>query len=663
MSTRIAALWLVAAVAFLLSAMPLDAGVVGHWTLDDPVGTSGTGSVVDSQHARNGITAGTVTFGGAGVNANTGTSASFSNSVINVPFNPDLNPASFTAMAWMYPTGGSGHRSPLTSRYDTGGTQGYILYLNPGNDWDFWTGTGPTAGGWHGLNGGAAAFDTWSHLAISFDAATNTKSIYVNGSPTGSAIGPNYTPNSGRDLHIGGGGDAGNQYYFPGAVDDFVLFDEALDATAIQDVMNNSVPDPDLLSSGKNYAYGQNLPRYSGGTYYFDDPHDQVLGTYSTGEMTDGAYLPDAATPTTGPQNELSGWGDPVSVPTDITIDLDSPSVVTGVTVGTHTFSAYANGAPDDVTLTFSTDGVTFDSPITQTFFAPPNNGHSDFVVDVPGTEARYVKLSFDGGALLTGNTPNKWMIDEVSVHGTAGDPVPEATIIKPVSVSTSITGDAGSSHLYLLDDNSGFAAASLQRPVGTGVTLDTGDPVPDALATFHERSGGGHAESWTRPIGSGLPEFVFDLTGGGDTSVESIILWQYGNNGGGAGRIGNATKDFRVILHTEAEGDTFDFGTEAADIDDIMEAFLAATTESNVAQMFNFASVQTARYAAVRIDDNYLGEPGIIAGGDRYGLGEVRFVAPAAGAAVPEPSTFALAALGLLGLGWYGRRRCGRAA
>ncbi|NQT40475.1 MAG: PEP-CTERM sorting domain-containing protein, partial [Planctomycetes bacterium] len=230
-------------------------------------------------------------------------------------------------------------------------------------------------------------------------------------------------------------------------------------------------------------------------------------------------------------------------------------------------------------------------------------------------------------------------------------EPPSGATILKPVAVTTSITGDAGSSHQYLLDDNAGHTAASLQRPVGTGVTLNTGDPVADALATFHERSAGGHAESWTRPIGSGLPEFVFDLTGGGDTSVESILLWQYGNNGGGEGRIGNATKDFRVILHTEAEGATFDFGTETADIDDIMEAFLAATTESNTAQLFDFASIQNARYAAVRIDDNYGGEPGIIAGGDRYGLGEVRFVAPGA-SAVPEPSTFALAALGLLGLG-----------
>jgi len=256
--------------------------------------------------------------------------------------------------------------------------------------------------------------------------------------------------------------------------------------------------------------------------------------------------------------------------------------------------------------------------------------------------------------------------VDAIALRSEAAGPPPpppaEATILKPVSVSTSITGDAGSSHLYLLDDNPGYAPASLQRPTGTGVTLNTGDPLSDAMATVHELTGTGHAESWTRPTGAGLPEFVFDLTGGGDTPVESILLWQYGNNGGGPNRVGNHTKDFRVILHTEAEGATFDFGTETADLDDIMDVIEQASTPFNVAQLFDFASVQNARYAAFRIDDNYGGEPGIIAGGDRYGLGEVRFVAPAAGPEIiPEPSTLLiwslLAGLGI-GAGCQRRRR-----
>jgi len=35
----------------------------------------------------------------------------------------------------------------------------------------------------------------------------------------------------------------------------------------------------------------------------------------------------------------------------------------------------------------------------------------------MPRTYARYIKLSFDGGAIGP-NSPNKWMLDEVTVHG-----------------------------------------------------------------------------------------------------------------------------------------------------------------------------------------------------------------------------------------------------
>jgi len=201
--------------------------------------------------------------------------------------------------------------------------------------------------------------------------------------------------------------------------------------------------------------------------------------------------------------------------------------------------------------------------------------------------------------------------------------PPPTGTIIKPVSVTGNIVGDAGSHVNYLLDDNPGFAEATLQRPLGTAVPLNTGDPVADALATFHAYGGGAHAESWTNVIGAGNPEFVFDL--GADTGVDSIILWQYGNNGGGVGRAGNATRDFRVVLHTEAEGNTFNFGAETADLSDTMDVILGTSTVDNYAQFFNFGADQTARYVGLRVDNNYLGQPGIVAGGDRYGLGEVR--------------------------------------
>ena len=188
------------------------------------------------------------------------------------------------------------------------------------------------------------------------------------------------------------------------------------------------------------------------------------------------------------------------------------------------------------------------------------------------------------------------------------------ATVIKPVGVTSTINGNAGSSVNYLLNDNTGYTTeAPLQRPVGVSVTLPSGTDLTDALATLHARSGSAHAESWTNFTSVGNPVFVFDL-GAGNTDISSILLWQYGNSGGV-----NDTKNFRVILHTEAEGNTFDFTSESADLTDEASGMGAGVlTASNVAQQFSFSSAQSVRYVALRIDTNY--------GGNRYGLGEIRF-------------------------------------
>lgn len=218
-------------------------------------------------------------------------------------------------------------------------------------------------------------------------------------------------------------------------------------------------------------------------------------------------------------------------------------------------------------------------------------------------------------------------------------------TLVKPVSAISSIAGDAGSSVDFLLDDNPSVTEAGLQDDEGSAVTLDSGDSLDKALATYGYRGGDGHQESWTRGTPEGNPVFTFDLTGGGDTAIGSVLLWQYGNDGGGVSRGGNATRQFSLIFHTEAEGGSFDFGSETIGFTGTMDLISGTDTLDNLAQLFYFGATSTVRYVALRIDNNYGGQPGVLVGGDRYGLGEVRFATESAGAdpVIDIPSAFNL--------------------
>lgn len=232
-------------------------GLAAAWPLNDDVGSTTAFDATDNGH--NGATFGGVTFGGTGATANTGGAITLSGSgVINVPHSPDINPASFTVALWARVTGGTGFRSAITSRYDGlvfggGNLDGYILYAGSDNRWQFWTGDGESAiDSWDTLVGPSVVVNEWTHLAISFDAATSTKRLFVNGALAASSTTQGYRPvsNPARALHIGGGGDDGNSFRFVGNIDDVGLYDVALDAATVQQIMTNGIPESgvDIIS-------------------------------------------------------------------------------------------------------------------------------------------------------------------------------------------------------------------------------------------------------------------------------------------------------------------------------------------------------------------------------------------------------------------------------
>ena len=240
---------------------PLHADLVAHWPLDD--------SGEDIVGGFDGLESGGITYGVIGANDNTDGAASFQNGAISVVFAPELNPESFTITLWARPVGGAGFRSPITTRYDGivaggGNLDGFIIYNNPANIWQFWTGDGESAmDGWDSLQGLPVEEGEWQHLAISFDAETQEKNFYINGMLEASSTDQGYAPVTDvfRALHIGGGGDMGDQYRWAGELDDVGLWDEVLTEDDIFAILDDGVgsfegkgPPPCPVEGDPDYA-------------------------------------------------------------------------------------------------------------------------------------------------------------------------------------------------------------------------------------------------------------------------------------------------------------------------------------------------------------------------------------------------------------------------
>lgn len=223
----------------------VSADLVAHWPLDSDGSDVAGGYDADTVHE-------SITFDAEGKFGNAATFAGAGG--IQVPYNAALNPTSFSLTAWVNPTATADWNSVVTSREDNGtSVNGYILYNSPDNQWDFWTGGGGGPGAWgRTTDPNNGVLNEWSHLAITYDEATDNKILWVDGEIAAENAGQGYVPNgttpeSARPFNMGAGEDFGTNFFFTGRIDDVGLYDSALSQGEIQSIMANGVPEPTSL--------------------------------------------------------------------------------------------------------------------------------------------------------------------------------------------------------------------------------------------------------------------------------------------------------------------------------------------------------------------------------------------------------------------------------
>lgn len=145
-------------------------------------------------------------------------------------------------------------------------------------------------------------------------------------------------------------------------------------------------------------GYGYSTPPNADPTYYKDDTgHDLTDGPFT--------YVGQAPASVDG----TVGWNNGTSV--DIAFDLGGEQELDKILIGYNFYTSCGVGAPDDVQIALSTDGVFDTEPFTTHTGFTGIDFRNDLFIDIGGELASHVMLRFDGGGTSTG----KHVIDEVA--------------------------------------------------------------------------------------------------------------------------------------------------------------------------------------------------------------------------------------------------------
>ncbi len=213
---------------------------------------------------------------------------------VEVPFAASMNPTGdFSVNAWVKVKASNDWQSVVTSRSaDTpcgalnNRTKGYMLYIQPDEDWSFWNGR-CGVNKWAQINTSVSVnLNTWQMQTVTYDASATMMRLYVDGVLIGNNNSDTLTANSNRPLRIGAGATNEDtpRYWFNGKIDEVAIWSSTLSAEEITQLYNSG----ETLYAGENY--GDYTSASSLGEYWtMDDIVETGNGSGTTlfGEIND----------------------------------------------------------------------------------------------------------------------------------------------------------------------------------------------------------------------------------------------------------------------------------------------------------------------------------------------------------------------------------------
>ncbi len=181
------------------------------------------------------------------------------NDYVEVPYAASMNPTGdFTVNVWVKAGASSNWQSAVTSRSasttcgeDTNQTSGYMLYIQPDEEWSFWNGR-CTSNTWAQINTNVEVdLGTWQMQTVTYNQSGTMMKLYVDGVLIGNNNSDTLKANGDRPLRIGAGRtNTTASYFFNGKIDEVAIWSSELSSDEIVQLYNSG----ETLYAGDNYG-------------------------------------------------------------------------------------------------------------------------------------------------------------------------------------------------------------------------------------------------------------------------------------------------------------------------------------------------------------------------------------------------------------------------